>query len=145
MAKKNYAEMTDHDLLVEMLKAQEKDARRGLLAAVSGFTIAAVFAVAFAIIIPFFINSLSNIDAALKDCTVMVENAEVTITQAKTTLEGIDTMTSNVNSVVVDNTESVNSALTEINKIDIAKLNQAIDDLARIVGPLAKLFGGSDG
>jgi uncharacterized protein YoxC len=141
---KNYAEMSDHDLLVEMLKAQEKDARRGLLAAVSGFTIAAVFAVAFAILIPFAINSLSNIDTALKDCTVMVESAQVTIQQAQTTLDGIDTMTSNVNSVVVDNTESVNSALTEINKIDIAKLNQAIDDLANIVGPLAKLFGGGN-
>ncbi len=141
---KNYAEMTDHDLLVEMLKAQEKDARRGLLAAVSGFTIAAVFAIAFAILIPFAINSLNNIDSALKDCTVMVENAQVTIEQAQTTLSGIDTMTSNVNSVVVDNTESVNSALTEINKIDIAKLNQAIDDLANVVGPLAKLFGGGN-
>jgi len=141
---KNYAEMTDHDLLVEMLKAQEKDARRGLLAAVSGFTIAAVFAIAFAILIPFAINSLNNIDSALKDCTVMVENAQVTIQQAQTTLDGIDTMTSNVNSVVVDNTESVNSALTEINKIDIAKLNQAIDDLANVVGPLAKLFGGGN-
>ena len=141
---KNYAEMTDHDLLVEMLKAQEKDARRGLLAAVSGFTIAVVFAIAFAILIPFAINSLNNIDSALKDCTVMVENAQVTIQQAQTTLDGIDTMTSNVNSVVVDNTESVNSALTEINKIDIAKLNQAIDDLANVVGPLAKLFGGGN-
>ena len=141
---KNYAEMTDHDLLVEMLKAQEKDARRGLLAAVSGFTIAAVFAIAFAILIPFAINSLNNIDSALKDCTVMVENAQVTIQQAQTTLDGIDTMTSNVNSVVVDNTESVNSALTEINKIDIAKLNKAIDDLANVVGPLAKLFGGGN-
>jgi uncharacterized protein YoxC len=75
-----------------------------------------VFAIAFAILIPFAINSLNNIDSALKDCTVMVENAQVTIQQAQTTLDGIDTMTSNVNSVVVDNTESVNSALTEINK-----------------------------
>ena len=141
MAKINYAEMSDHDLLVAMLKAQEKDARRGLLAAVSGFVLAAVFAVAFAILIPVAISSLSKIDTALQDCTVMVDNAQVTITKAQTTLDGIDTMTNNVNTVVVDNTESVNTALDEINKIDIEKLNKAIDDLANIVGPLADLFG----
>jgi len=141
MAKVNYEDMSDHDLLVEMLKAQRKDARRGLLAAISGFTVAGVFAVAFAILIPIAINSLANIDTALKNCTVMVDNAQITITKAQTTLENIDTMTSNVNTVVVDNTESVNKSLDEISKIDIEKLNKAIDDLSSIIEPLAKLFG----
>ena len=45
MAKVNYQEMSEHDLLVAMLKAQEKDARRGLASAIAGFTLAAVFAV----------------------------------------------------------------------------------------------------
>ena len=142
MAKKNYAEMSDHDLMVEMLKAQEKDARRGLLAAISGFTIAGVFAVALAILIPVALTSLQNINNAVKDCTVMVENASVTIMQAQTTLEGIDSMTESVNGVVTDNTDAVTEALEEINSIDIETLNQAISDLSSVVRPLANFFGG---
>jgi len=141
MAKVNYNEMSDHDLLVAMLKAQEKDARRGLASAIAGFTLAAVFAIAFMIIIPIAITSLRNIDKAVENCTVMIETASVTITQAQTTLEGIDSMTENVNGVVTDNTDAVADALEEINSIDIERLNQAIDDLASIVGPLAQLFG----
>lgn len=144
MAKKNYAEMSDHELMVEMLKAQEKDARRGLWAAVSGFTIAAVFAVAFAILIPVAISALQSIHSAVEDCTVMIESASVTITQAQTTLEGIDSMTENVNGVVTDNTDAVTEALEEINSIDIETLNQAINDLSSIVRPLANLFGGGN-
>ena len=144
MAKKNYAEMSDHELMVEMLKAQEKDARRGLLAAASGFTIAFIFLVAFIILIPFILTSLNNINNALDNVTLMVENAEVTISQAQTTLEGIDTMTNSVNDVVVGNTQSVSDALDEINSININQLNQAIDDLASIVRPLAQLFGKGD-
>ena len=82
MAKVNYQEMSEHDLLVAMLKAQEKDARRGLAAAIAGFTVAAVFAVAFMIIIPVTITSLRNIDKAVENCTVMIESASVTIEQA---------------------------------------------------------------
>ncbi|SCW39146.1 hypothetical protein SAMN02910456_00855 [Ruminococcaceae bacterium YRB3002] len=142
MASKKYEEMTDHELMVEMLKAQQKDARRGLAAAISGFTIALVFAVAFAILIPVAITSLKKIDEAVTNCTVMIENATVTIEQAQTTLEGIDTMTEGVNDIVNDNTQAVSDALDEINSIDIDQLNQAINDLASIVKPLAKLFNG---
>lgn len=144
MAKKNYAEMSDHDLLVAMLKAQEKDARRGLLAAISGFTIAGVFAVAFAILLPVAISSLKSINNAVEDCTVMIESASVTITQAQTTLEGIDSMTESVNGVVTDNTDAVTEALEEINSIDIETLNQAISDLSAVVRPLANFFGGGN-
>ena len=143
MAAKKYEEMTDHELMVEMLKAQQKDARRGLAAAISGFTIAAVFAVAFAIIIPVAIDSLRKINDAVENCTVMIENASVTIEQAQTTLEGIDTMTDGVNTVVSDNTEAVSEALEEINSINIDQLNEAIADLASVVKPLAQLFGGN--
>ena len=144
MAKKDYDAMDDHQLMVEMLKAQEKDARRGLLAAISGFTVAGVFAIAFAIIIPVAISSLQNINKAVENCTVMIESATVTITQAQTTLEGIDTMTENVNGVVTDNTQSVSDALKDLNSINIDELNGAISDLASIVKPLAKLFGGGN-
>ncbi|MBP5262567.1 MAG: hypothetical protein J6Z43_10635 [Clostridiales bacterium] len=145
MAKVNYQEMSEHDLLVAMLKAQEKDARRGLASAIAGFTLAAVFAVAFMILIPVAITSLRNIDKAVQNCTVMIENATVTIEQAQTTLTGIDSMTENVNGVVTDNTQAVSDALEEINSIDIDQLNQAIADLSSVVRPLAQLFGRNTG
>ena len=141
MAKVNYQEMSEHDLLVAILKAQEKDAQRGLAAAIAGFTVAAVFAVAFMIIIPVAINSLRNIDKAIENCTVMIESATVTIEQAQTTLGSIDEMTENVNGVVTENTDAVTEALDEINSINIEQLNQAIDDLSSVVRPLAQFFG----
>ena len=52
-------------------------------------------------------------------------------------------MVANVNELVETNQEQINDTIGEISKIDIEALNKSIDNLSKIMSPLAALFGGS--
>ena len=61
--------------------------------------------------------------------------------QAGTSLEGIDQMVRDVDQLVTENTEAVSDAMDNFNSVDFDRLNDAIDDLASIIEPLANLLG----
>ena len=41
----------------------------------------------------------------------------------------------------MENTEAINEAISNFNNVDFEHLNQAIEDLAKVIEPLAKLVG----
>lgn len=50
-------------------------------------------------------------------------------------------MVEDIDHLVTSSDQSVQEALRQINSVDIEKLNQAINDLASLIRPLAKFFG----
>ena len=70
--------------------------------------------------------------------SVMSNLEVVTDDLAKTDLTD---MLNNVNDLVVQSEDSISDAMVKIDAIDIDALNGAIEDLGKIVAPLAKLFG----
>jgi hypothetical protein len=53
----------------------------------------------------------------------------------------LETMAGNVNSLTVLAQESLEQTMEKLNTIDFETLNKAIEDLARVIKPLADFFG----
>lgn len=76
-------------------------------------------------------------EVAVKMETVL-ENLE-TVTDQMVDMD-LETMVKNVDDLVVTSQAGVEQAMDQLNAIDFNTLNQAIDDLADVVDPLAKFF-----
>ena len=126
-------EMTDHELLVELVKSQRKDTRGQKITAYATIALFAAVAIALIIIVP-------KVTTLINELTYSLEEMNDLVAQAQTSLGGIDDMIANVDKVVVDNTDSVNEVLENFNKVDFDHLNQAITDLGNVVEPLSKFF-----
>lgn len=79
-------------------------------------------------------NEISGI--AVKADTVLTNLETVTRELAAADLEGLVT---DVNGLVTTSQEGLEGALEKMNAIDLDTLNKAIEDLAKIVEPLAKV------
>ena len=53
----------------------------------------------------------------------------------------LESMVTNMDSLAVYAQESLQQTMEKLNTIDIETLNQAIQDLAKVIEPLAKFFG----
>ena len=111
MAAKKYEEMDDHELMLEMVKMQKKDAMGQKLTAYATIAIFVAVLIALLMIVPRVIILLD------------------------------DTMVTNIDDLVVTNTDSLNEAVQKLNDIDFDTLNKAINDFSATVEPLANFFG----
>ena len=157
------SEKTDHDLLVELVRQQQKNARTSRIAMIFLGCILAVLVVFFAMTVPKTVSTFKEIQNGMKklqDFTAKAEeemeeldklakqaegslsNLDALSESAAGSLDGIDEMVSNINQLVVDNTEALDETISKMNQVDFDKLNQAIEDLSNVVAPLAALFGG---
>ena len=123
--------MDDHELLVELVKSQRKDALGQRITAFATLGIFVAVAIALCIIVPKVTSTIDQVQATITETQTLVADTQSTISN-------IDTMVSDVDSHVVENTESVGKAMESINGIDFDTLNQGIEDLAAAVEPLAK-------
>lgn len=133
MAKK-LEDMTEKELLIEIAKEQRKEALSGRISAAAIVILVLVLAVVFVRIMPIASSTLEQVNASLTE----VEKLAVGVGQS---LTEIDELVKNFNGVLVDNTDSVNKALSQVGEIDIESLNKSIKELSTILEPLAKLFG----
>lgn len=77
-----------------------------------------------------------------------------TVNKVNRTIEHIETvsadlakadwtgMVENINTLVESSQASLGQATAKIDSIDIETLNQSIQDLSTVIGPIARLFGG---
>ena len=123
---------SERELLEELVALQKKTAGRQLVASVACVAIAAFVLVALLIVVPRLMKTADEVSA-------MSKSTEKLIQQAETSLAGIDDMIANVNKVVVDNTQSLTSAVDNLQNIDTDGLNEAIKNLSDAAEPLARL------
>lgn len=133
--------MTDHELLVLLVKKQSQNARDQKITAIACAVMGLIFAAAFVMLIPKAVIALNQVSHLTSEAEYTLQQIDDMAAQAQTSLTNIDTMVANVNGIVTDNTDYVNDAMRDLNSIDFEGLNQAISDLESVVEPLAKLFG----
>ncbi|MCR4689510.1 MAG: hypothetical protein K5745_08185 [Saccharofermentans sp.] len=139
-AKSGVDAMSDHELLVDLVKEQRLTSKYTRIIGASCVGICLAVGISLVILVPKLVNTLNNINKTVTSAYTVAENASAMIASAQDSLEGIDTMIENVDNVVVDNTQAVTDALTNLNEIDFDTLNQSINDLHSVVEPLAKMF-----
>ncbi len=83
-------------------------------------------------------NIAVEAEAILDQAEVVLTNLEQ-VTQELTEVE-FTKMINDVDELVISSQEGLEEALEKVNSIDLEKLNDAIDGLAKVVEPLAKFF-----
>ncbi len=96
-----------------------------------GALLGAVCAVSI-ILVPKTLHTLDRVNASLERVDSLVETANTALITATEAAE-------NANKLVADNADSVSEAMEKFNSVDFDALNRAINDLADIVEPLAKV------
>ena len=139
-SKGKYSDMSEKELLIELIKEQKKASKRSLITAISLVAICLIFGAAVLIIVPKVTSTLNNAYQAIDNINVVVANADKALGSVEKSLDGIDKMVKNVDKVVVDNTDSVTKTVDRVSSIDIAALNKSIKDLGDIIEPLARFF-----
>lgn len=83
----------------------------------------------------------------LSDLEMVMLQAQDTLEVVEASLEGIDTMSTEitvmsgtVNGFVADNAETMNEVMQSLNHIDFEGLNKAVKDLQEVVEPLANMM-----
>ena len=129
---------TETELLAEMVKLQKKTAKRTGVVAFSMIVIAAVVLASAVLIVPKVMTTLMAAETTLEQATTLMGDV-------KNSLDGMNKMISNVDTVLTDNTEAMSDAIKKIGDIDIdglndsiKKLNGAIDSLNKIVSPYSR-------
>ena len=144
---KSPEEMNERELMIETLRSQQINARYQKLAGIGCLILAAIVTVAFAIILPRAITTLNNVNTTLTQANATLEQLETTMSeveamvgQAQGSLSQIDEAVKNVNTLVEDNTEALNSTIKDISEIDFQTLNDSIETLRKVIQPLARFF-----
>ncbi len=83
-------------------------------------------------LVPPALHALSHAEETLSDIDGLVSTADAALTAA-------NAAASTANKVVADNADAVSDAMEKINSVDFDTLNRAINDLADIVEPLARV------
>ena len=129
---------TETELLAEMVKLQKKTAKRTGVVAFSMIVIAAVVLASAVLIVPKVMTTLMAAETTLEQATTLMGDV-------KNSLDGMNKMISNVDTVLTDNTEAMSDAIKKIGDIDIdglndsiKKLNGAVDSLDKIVSPYSR-------
>ena len=99
----------------------------GLLAALLALACAVSLAV-----VPPALRALSHAEETLSGVDSLVETADAALTAASSAAE-------TANKLVADNADAVGEAMEKFNSVDFVTLNKAINDLADIVEPLARV------
>lgn len=123
MDKKELSEMTEKELLIELVKDGR---RRNKMTAV---TMTAMLITAAALIYAAF----TFVPSAVRTMGEM----NATMQQLSESMTGIDTMVGNVNTLVEDNMDAVTESLEKVQSIDIDKLNESIEHMSDVLEPLA--------
>ena len=103
------------------------------------FLLAAVFAIAFAILIPQVTLTLRNADNALDQVQVLAGQAQNSLDNVNGLVDSAQHSLSGIDKVVEDNTETITEVTQKLGQIDFEKLDQSIDDLAEVVKTLSEV------
>ena len=137
---KNYEDMTEKELLIEILKSEKKNARGQRVTAITLILMVAVLVIATFVVAPKVLEAAKGLKTAVGKADTLITDASKSLKELDVAIKNIDSMVGNVNDLVVTNTDNLNEAIEKINNIDFDNLNKAIKDLSDTVEPLANFF-----
>lgn len=128
----------------EMLEIMYKTVRKQIfyarIGAVSGVVIALVLVVVSLVVVPKVYKTLKQAETILTDASDVVLNANEAIDSVKTMSDSITEVGNKLDTFVENNSKSLETVVSNMEKIDFEGLNGAIEDLGNVVEPLAKFF-----
>lgn len=139
-SKKDFESMSEKELLVELLKEQKGETRARKLTMVFMGIICLAIVVALLVVIPKVLIVFDDVKKATAKVGDVITTVESKVDMLDSTIKDIDGMVKNVDELVVSNTDNLSQAVEKLNAIDFGKLNQAINDFADTVQPVANFF-----
>ncbi len=105
----------------------------------------AVVGIALFTLLPKISATLEGFDTTLNELNVVVENTQVITDELKAvdiegTIQSLSDTLDSVGRLVEDSSDSLTTTLKKMESMDIETLNKAIQDLYKVVDPLASLF-----
>ena len=130
LPEKKYEDMTEHELLVELLRSQKQEARSRKISAIVNTAL-------LALLLGCALIALPRLQALAVQAGDTLSDLQLTITQAQQSLRAIDSLANDVDQLVGDNTEAVSQSLQKLSEVDLDGLNAAIKNLSQILQPMA--------
>ena len=136
------------EILERLDKSNRQQVRYARLQSVLAILAAVCFiALVFAVgsIMPQLMDFAAQAQDIAAEAETLIEQTEVVLTNleevtAELTQVEFTKMISDVDELVISSQEGLEEALEKVNSIDLEKLNEAIDGLAKVVEPLSKFF-----
>lgn len=110
----------------------KKQYRMSQITALAGILVLAVVLYTSSVLIP-------RVNRLFDDVETVMESVNAVANELEEAHLG--QMVTDIDSLVTSSDQSVKEALDQINSVDIATLNQAIQDLSSLIRPLARFFG----
>ena len=139
-AKNDLENMSEKELLIELLKEQRGETRARKLVAGLMIAIFVMIAAAVLYLVPKVVSVADEVQSATAKLTSVVGTVESKVDMIDSTIKDIDGMVKNVDNLVVTNTKNLSEAVEKLNSIEFETLNKAINDFADTVQPVANFF-----
>lgn len=98
-----------------------------------------VICVVAALLVPRTVRTLARVEEMLGQIGELSQAVGATMKTADSALTAANAAADTANQIAADNADAVAEALQKFNSVDFIALNKAINDLADIVEPLAKV------
>ena len=132
---------TELDQLTELVKKQSKQLRYSRIASIALVAMAAILLVSCILIVPRALSTLNQLNRLMDDANVIMENANTTLGNFDEMSSEITSAAEGINGLVEENSEVLTESVNKMNSIDFEGLNSAIADLQAVVEPMARFFG----
>ena len=133
-------EKSEKELLLALAKGQKQEAIRSWIMVGLLLVLVTTVLISVSRVMPPLTRTLDQAYTTLDKAYTTLNDTQEMVSQAKESLAGIDTMVENANTLVEDNTDERKETIQKISDIDFEKLNNSIDQLNKVIAPLAKLF-----
>lgn len=125
--------------LENMLKHAKKQSFYMRIFALATVGVMVAIIVALVIILPPALQLMKQANVIMEQATVTIEEANEAVDNINIMSGEITTTVKNLDTLVVDNTETLTQAMKDISEIDFEALNKAIADLGTVIEPMANM------
>ena len=120
-------------LLQMLIRRQEKDVMINRITALAMCLLLGSLVIVFALLVPRFIGTLSLVDEKMESVSAFMEHAEES-------LEEITRLVEDADDVILANEKDLAEAIDHFNDVDFDSLNESINSIREIIGPLSKVM-----
>ena len=120
-------------LLKKMIDKQEHDIKLTKVIAFAECSLLVVLIVVFLVLIPRFFTTVQKVESTMEDVNHLIETSEKS-------LKNIQDLVADADEIMMNNEQSIASALENFNKVDFDSLNRSITSLGDIMQPILDML-----
>lgn len=120
-------------LLKKMIEKQEHDIKLTKVIAFAECSLLVVLIVVFLVLIPRFFTTVQKVESTMEDVNHLIETSEKS-------LKNIQDLVADADEIMMNNEQSIASALENFNKVDFDSLNRSISSLGDVMQPILDML-----